>query len=97
VSTLEPAIRDALLSEFSEEDLPFNTYYGDGSPIEAAVLDEVREAYRQHTVTFPWQKHDVLMLDNMLTAHGRAAFSGERKIVVGMSEPLDRNSCALNS
>ena len=97
VSTLEPAIRDALLSEFSEEDLPFNTYYGDESPIEAAVLDEVREAYRQHTVTFPWQKHDVLMLDNMLTAHGRAAFTGERKIVVGMSEPLDRNSCALNS
>jgi len=97
VSTLEPAIRDALLSEFREEDLPFNTYYGDGSPIEPAVLDEVREAYRQHTVTFPWQKDDVLMLDNMLTAHGRASFTGERKIVVGMSELFDRLSHALES
>lgn len=97
VSTLEPAIRDALLGEFSEEDLPFNTFYGDGSPIEPAALDEVREAYRQHTVTFPWQKDDVLMLDNMLTAHGRASFTGERKIVVGMSEPFDRLRHALES
>ena len=53
ISTLEPNISEALLAEFLEEDLPHNTYYGDGSPIEPAVLDEIRTAYQQETVIFP--------------------------------------------
>jgi alpha-ketoglutarate-dependent taurine dioxygenase len=88
VSTLEPTMRDALLAEFKEEDLPFNTYFGDGSRIEPSVLDEMREAYWQETVSFPWQQDDVLMLDNMLTAHGRAPYEGERKVLAGMAEPF---------
>ena len=87
VSTLEPALREALLAELPEEEVPKNVYYGDGSRIESAVLDELREAYRQETVAFPWQEGDLLMLDNMLVAHGRAPFVGPRKIVVGMAEP----------
>lgn len=88
VSTLEPTMREALLAEFKEEDLPNNTYYSDGSPIEPSVLDELREAYWQEKVTFPWQEGDVLMLDNMTIAHGREPFVGSRKIVVGMAEPF---------
>jgi alpha-ketoglutarate-dependent taurine dioxygenase len=87
VSTLEPAVREALLTNFAEEDLPYNTYYGDGSPIEPAVLDEIRRAYREEAIYFPWQKGDVLMLDNMLTAHGRSSFVGPREILAAMSEP----------
>jgi alpha-ketoglutarate-dependent taurine dioxygenase len=90
VTTLEPAVRDALLSEFKEEDLPNNTYYGDGTPIEPAVLDELRQAYREETVTFPWQKGDILMLDNMLTAHGRTPFVGPRQVLTGMSTLVHR-------
>ena len=89
ITTLEPAIRETLLAEFRPEELPNNTYYGDGSPIEPSVLDELREAYQQETVTFQWREGDVLMLDNMLTAHGRTPFIGPRKILVGMSEPFD--------
>lgn len=88
VSTLKPTIRKALLAEFSEEELPHNTYYGDGSPIEPDVLDEIRTAYQQEAVIFPWQVGDILMLDNMLTAHGRQPFLGRRKVVVGMAEPF---------
>ena len=87
VSTLDPAIAKALLAEFGEEDLPNNTYYGDGSPIELSVLDELREIYHQETIAFPWQEGDVLMLDNMSVAHARSPFVGARKVVVGMSEP----------
>ncbi len=87
ISTLEPTIREALLAEFKEEELPHNTYYGDGSAIEPSVLDELREIYRQETVAIPWQREDILMLDNMLAAHGRAPFVGQRKVVVGMAEP----------
>ncbi len=87
VSTLEPKIRDSLLATFKEEDLPTNTYYGDGSPIEAEVLVHLREAYQQEMVTFPWEKGDVLMLDNMLSIHARKPFVPPRKILVGMAEP----------
>ncbi|WP_392481081.1 TauD/TfdA family dioxygenase [Nostoc sp. C110] len=86
ISTLEPSIRKPLLAEFPESDLPHNTYYGDGSAIEPAVLDEIRSAYQQEMVIFPWQAGDILMLDNMLTAHGRMPFVGARKIAVGMAE-----------
>lgn len=87
VSTLDPALREALLEEFDEEDLPTNTFYGDGSPIQPDDLDHLRAAYHAETVSFPWRKEDVLMLDNMLVAHGREPFSGPRKIVVAMAEP----------
>jgi alpha-ketoglutarate-dependent taurine dioxygenase len=88
VTTLEPAIRDGLLAQFDEEDLPNNTYYGDGLPFEPEVLDELREAYRQEVVKFPWQRGDVLLLDNMLTSHGRCSYSGPRSILVAMAEPF---------
>jgi alpha-ketoglutarate-dependent taurine dioxygenase len=87
VTTLEPSVRDALLADYEGADLPTNTFYGDGLPIEPEVLDELREAYRRETVAFPWQANDVLLLDNMLTAHGRAPYTGERKVLVGMAHP----------
>src|SRR4028118_54529 len=88
VSTLPPTIRDSLLAEFTEEDLPTNTYYGDGSPIEASVLEELRHAYLQEMLTFSWQKGDILMLDNLLVVHARNPYTGSQKVVVGMAEPL---------
>ncbi|MBH8561818.1 TauD/TfdA family dioxygenase [Nostoc sp. CENA67] len=89
VSTLEKNTREALLAGFKEEDLPTNTYYGDGSPIEPSVLESLREVYQQAMVTFPWQKGDILMLDNMLAVHGRRPFVGPRQVLVGMAEPLN--------
>jgi alpha-ketoglutarate-dependent taurine dioxygenase len=86
ITSLPPNVRDAFVSGIKEEDYPFNTYYGDGSSIEPSVLEEVREAYAQETVAFPWQKGDILMVDNMLAAHGREPFTGPRKIMVAMAE-----------
>jgi alpha-ketoglutarate-dependent taurine dioxygenase len=87
VSTLAPEIRAGLQADLAEEDLPYNTYYGDGSRIEPEVLDVLRDIYQQETIKFPWQEHDLLLLDNMLVAHGRSSFHGPRKIIVGMTEP----------
>jgi alpha-ketoglutarate-dependent taurine dioxygenase len=93
LSTLEPWVQEALREEFDRpEDMPTNTFYGDGSSIEPEVLDELRSAYRKHTISFPWVKGDVLVLDNMLVAHGRAPYAGPRKILVGMSEPTTREA-----
>jgi hypothetical protein len=48
ISTLEPNLREAIMADFDEADYPNNTYYGDGSRIEPEVIEELREAYRQH-------------------------------------------------
>jgi len=88
VSSLAPEVRESLLELHGEEDLPRNTYYGDGTPIEDSTMDHIRELYRQESVTFPWQEGDALLVDNVLVAHGRRPFSGPRKILVAMAEPM---------
>jgi alpha-ketoglutarate-dependent taurine dioxygenase len=90
ISSLDPAARALLLSEFAEADVPRNAYYGDASPIEAEVLDKIRDVYHRETQRFIWRRADVLMLDNMLVAHGRAPFRGPRRILVGLAEPFTR-------
>lgn len=90
ISTLESELRKMLLMNFQEEDLPYNTYYGDGSSIDASVIDEICQSYKKETVYFSWQKGDLLMLDNVLVAHGRDSFSGNRKVLTAMGEAYRR-------
>lgn len=88
VSTLDPAVRDGLLETFAEEDLPQNTYYGDGTPIEPYVLQHLRRAYTESMVMFPWQKGDMLILDNVLAVHARRQFEGFRNVLVAMGDAV---------
>ena len=97
VSTLEPVLRDTLTTELAPDDLPTNSFYGDGSDIEPDVLDELRAAYRRASVAFPWQVGDVLVIDNMLVSHGRAPFTGRRRVVVAMAEPIPERDAADGS
>jgi hypothetical protein len=90
VSTLDPMVAEALLL-MGKENLPNNTYYGDGTEIEAAALDELRAAYEAEAVVIPWQEGDIMMLDNMLVAHGREPYTPPRQVVVGMAEPWSRS------
>lgn len=89
ISCLDAETRSSVQSLFAEEDWPRHCYYGDGTPIEDSVLSEICALYQQLEVVFPWQKGDVLLLDNMLTAHARNPFSGERKILVAMGDLFD--------
>jgi alpha-ketoglutarate-dependent taurine dioxygenase len=86
ISRLPSEVREALLSTFAEEDLPRNVYFEDGTAIEPEMVDEILKVYEQHAVSFPWHAGDVLLIDNMLAAHGRNPFKGKRRVVVGMSQ-----------
>ena len=86
ISSLPLRVQETLRAEFEEADLPMNTYYGDGTPIETPVLEELREAYRQEAVAFQWQKRDLLLIDNVLVSHSRQSFVGDRKILVAMTD-----------
>ncbi|GAA0136028.1 TauD/TfdA family dioxygenase [Paenibacillus sp. YSY-4.3] len=89
-TSLTAEIRDYLIQTLGEENLTRNACYGDGTPIEHSVLDEIRGVYDEIMVRYLWEKNDVLLLDNMLTTHGRAPFKGKRKVVVAMSEVYDQ-------
>jgi acyl transferase domain-containing protein/glutamate-1-semialdehyde aminotransferase/acyl-CoA synthetase (AMP-forming)/AMP-acid ligase II/alpha-ketoglutarate-dependent taurine dioxygenase len=87
-SNLGEEIARSLMSISAKEDLPLYSAYGDGTPFEPETLELVRETFRKTMIAFPWRKGDVLLLDNMLVAHGRMPFSGPRRIVVSMGDPV---------
>ena len=89
ILNLPAPFREALISVARDKEFPLdiNSFYGDGSPIEPSVFEEIHSVCRKASVSFHWQKGDVMMLDNMLIAHARAPFVGSRKIVVAMAEP----------
>lgn len=88
VTSLPPEIAAGLLEAFTEEELPYQTYYGDGRPIEAGTMAELHAAYAAETVAFDWRPGDLLVVDNMLAAHGREPFSGPRRILAAMADPV---------
>lgn len=89
VDTLPAVYREEMLDMFGEDDLPINSYYGDGGVIPGDVTKQLQEAYRAAWTRFDWQEGDLLVIDNMLTAHGREPYSGTRKIAIAMAEASD--------
>lgn len=89
---LEPAsLRDALVHV--EDDLrPSTTALGDGTPLSAEAIEEIRQAYADEAAAVEWRHGDVLVIDNMLSAHARAPYRGDRRIVVAMGDPVRRES-----
>jgi alpha-ketoglutarate-dependent taurine dioxygenase len=92
VTTLPGELGRTLVDALGEEGLPNQTTYGDGEAIEPDVLDVLRATYAEERTEFPWQRGDVLLLDNMLTSHGRAPFAGPRLVLASMTTPLPWSS-----
>ncbi len=88
VSGLPGDVRERFLLDFGIDSLPYNTYYGDGQTIPDDVVAALREAYTAERVIFPWRAGDFLIADNMLVAHGRARFTGYRRVLVAMGDPI---------
>ncbi len=85
-SNLEAEIGETMVADLGQQGLSRNAFYGDGSVIDVADLDHVRAALAAESVVFPWERGDVLMLDNMLALHGRQPYEGPREIVLAMAE-----------
>ncbi|HEV2637117.1 MAG TPA: TauD/TfdA family dioxygenase [Actinocrinis sp.] len=89
VNTLPAVYREEMLDMFGEDGLPTNTYYGDGGRIPDDVTKHLREAYLAARLRFDWQREDLVVVDNMLTAHGREPYTGPRRIAIAMAEASD--------
>lgn len=73
-----------------------NAHYGDGSEIETSVVDEISGIYRENETLIPWEKDDVVIVDNVLCTHGRRPFTGPRELHVTVRKP-SKNPYVVNS
>jgi alpha-ketoglutarate-dependent taurine dioxygenase len=60
-------------------------FFADHTPIPRQALYHVMDTLDANTVYFPWQKGDVLVLDNVLCMHGRSPFHGPRRVLTAMT------------
>jgi alpha-ketoglutarate-dependent taurine dioxygenase len=97
INTIEPMARQFLKKAFKEDQLPNQTYFGNGESIDDATAESLKQLYLEEQVTFQWEKGDVLMVDNLSVCHGRQPFSGERLVLTAMSEPCQWEDVALTA
>jgi hypothetical protein len=86
--TMDPAVRAYLTDVYGPEGLPFDTRAGDGTAVDAGTVAEINAAYDRCTHGEPWRAGDVLVVDNLRTAHGREPYAGEREIAVVLGDPV---------
>jgi len=86
--TIDPEVREYLVDMYGEDGLPFNTRFGNGEPIGEDVIELLNQIYVDNTVREPWQAGDLMLVDNIRTAHSREPYVGPREILVGMAEPV---------
>ncbi|MGW8396293.1 TauD/TfdA family dioxygenase [Streptomyces lydicus] len=91
--SLDEELRETLVDEFGPDGLPFHTAFGDGTALTREDLAAIQAAYDAATVREPWRPGDLLLVDNILTAHGRDPFRGDRTIAVAMGAPVELSDC----
>jgi alpha-ketoglutarate-dependent taurine dioxygenase len=92
--TLAPEVREYLVDVYGADGLPFNTRYGNGDPIGADVVELINGVYEAHTAREPWRAGDLLLVDNVRTAHSREAYEGPREVLVAMADPVRLADCS---
>jgi alpha-ketoglutarate-dependent taurine dioxygenase len=86
--TIDPEVREYLVDIYGEDGLPFNTRFGNGDPIGADVVQLINEVYEANTVRERWQAGDLMLVDNLRTAHARERFEGPREVLVAMADAV---------
>ncbi|MEU0389975.1 TauD/TfdA family dioxygenase [Streptomyces chartreusis] len=92
--TMDPAVREYLVMQFGGLGLPFNTRYGDGSPLDAETIETINAVYEAATLREPWQPGDVLLVDNIRMAHSREPYEGQRDVGMVLGAPTSLADCS---
>jgi alpha-ketoglutarate-dependent taurine dioxygenase len=92
--TLAPEVREYLVDVYGADGLPFNTRFGNGDPISEDVVALLNDVYEANTAREPWQAGDLMLVDNVRTAHSREPFEGPREVLVGMADAVHLADCS---
>jgi alpha-ketoglutarate-dependent taurine dioxygenase len=92
--TLDPEVREFLVDAYGADGLPFNTRFGNGDPIGEDVVQLLNSLYEANTAREPWQAGDLMLVDNVRTAHSRDPFTGPREVLVAMADAVRLADCS---
>jgi alpha-ketoglutarate-dependent taurine dioxygenase len=86
--TLAPEVREFLVDVYGADGLPFNTRFANGDAIGEDIVQVLNQVYEANTAREPWQAGDLMLVDNVRTAHAREPFEGPREVVVAMADAV---------
>jgi alpha-ketoglutarate-dependent taurine dioxygenase len=89
---LDARTRAALLAVLPPGDLPRSVTFGDGGAISDDAVAAVLRTTVAAATRFTWRRGDMLVLDNLSTAHGRSPFDGDRLILVAVGDVVDSSA-----
>jgi alpha-ketoglutarate-dependent taurine dioxygenase len=92
--TIDPEVREYLIDLYGEDGLPFTTRFGNGDPVGEDIVELLNETYEAHTMREPWQSGDLLLADNIRTAHAREPYEGSREVLAGLADPVRLADCS---
>lgn len=75
----------AKLLYWRKHTLLHEVYFANNETIPREDFYHIMDKLDENTIAFPWKKGDVLVLDNVLAMHGRAPFTGKRRILAAMT------------
>jgi alpha-ketoglutarate-dependent taurine dioxygenase len=76
-ANLPEARRQRVEAMLARQTLRTGYYFGDGSPISSSESAQLRALFDELELSWNWRPGDIMLLDNLLTAHGRNPFEGE--------------------
>jgi hypothetical protein len=91
---MDPEVRQYLLDLYGVDALPFNTWFGNGGAIGEDVVELLNEVYAANTIREPWQAGDLMLVDNVRTAHCREPYRGPREVLVAMADAERLANCS---
>ncbi|MDB5066472.1 MAG: putative SyrP-like protein [Chloroflexi bacterium] len=92
--TIVPEVREYLVDVYGADGLPFNTRFGNGDPIDEDVVQLLNRIYEANTAREPWRPGDLMLVDNVRTAHSREPFEGPREVLVAMADAVRLANCS---
>jgi alpha-ketoglutarate-dependent taurine dioxygenase len=92
--TLAPEVREFLVDVYGADGLPFNTRFANGDAIGKDIVQVLNQVYEANTAREPWQTGDLMLVDNVRTAHAREPFKGQREVLVAMANVTHLADCS---
>lgn len=86
---LRKALEAFVRYEYRDGNAFLQVLHGDGSPFSTPENHQIQRAAWNNALVFPWEKGDLLLIDNVRFGHARLNVRRPRKLIAAMADPYD--------